>query len=85
MKLFFIFTYVVALLILFPKWAHLPLISFLSNCMGGVHRWAEWPNGPYLRGGKRNDASLEQRNAVADYPSGDGIWKSIITEFGMKL
>ena len=36
---------------------------------GGVPRMAEWRNGPYLRGGMRNDAFLEQRNAVFNYPN----------------
>ena len=33
----------------------------------------------------QNDAFLQQRNAVPDYPSGGGIWNSKIAEFGMKL
>ena len=36
-------------------------------------RMVEWRNGPYRRGGMRNDAFLEQRNAVSDFPSGGGI------------
>ena len=30
---------------------------------------AEWQNGPYLRGGVRIVAFLEQQNAVFNYPS----------------
>ena len=52
---------------------------------GGFPRMVEWLDGPYLRDGMRNDAFLEQRNAVPDYQSGGGIWKSTIAEFGMKL
>ena len=46
---------------------------------------AEWRNGPYLRRGMRNDAFLDERNAVSDYPRGDGIWNSTTAKFGMKL
>ena len=66
--------------------------EIVPNILGHVWLWVEWGggfpgwrNGPHLRGGMRNDAFIEQRNAVSDYQSGSGIWNSTGRAFGMKL